>query len=330
MHDVKKIYYSSHTQEFVTAICKIKMAYHNVKTIQRTMSDKYQIHMNDGRVLKGTDAINKISNALNVTRINANNVAIFYSVTNVFTHIETMMVSKYKYDERYKNHLFIIGYNVMNTTISHFRSLYPNRKIVVMQFEQLFKGARWDNKKCLDILKECDEIWDYDQNNIDFLKSEYNLDAKLHLLQYTPELECIPLMNKENYDIDILFYGYMNEYRNNVINTLRSALPNKNIKTCMAWGTELDSYIKRSKIVLNIHYYDTNRQEQARIFYLLCNNKCVISEISTTNYYKDLIIECDSTTLVDTCKSLLESDEWYEKSKTVTNKFKQISKYQEN
>lgn len=62
MHNIQKIYYSSHTREFMETISTIKIAFPNIRTYQRSMTDKYQINMNDGSIVKGNDAINKINN----------------------------------------------------------------------------------------------------------------------------------------------------------------------------------------------------------------------------------------------------------------------------
>lgn len=325
MHNIQKIYYSSHTREFMETISTIKNMFPSIRTYQRSMTDKYQINMNDGSIVKGKDAVNMITNLSYAIHTDEHACAIIYNNNVVFNHIEVLLNSIYKPNPLYNNYLFILGYNVMPDTINSLRKKYPNRIFVAMQFEQLFDGSRWVTKKSINILKECDEIWDYDQNNIDFLYNSYNIKAKLHLLQYVPELECIPLLAKNDHDIDILFYGSMNEHRHNIINKLKEQLPERNIVTVDAWGKELDNYIQRAKIILNIHYYEPNRQEQARMFYLLCNHKCVVSETSTTNYYGDAIVESSEDNILDTCKYLLNNDIWYSHALKSTEKFKNIS-----
>jgi hypothetical protein len=68
----------------------------------------------------------------------------------------------------------------------------------------------------------------------------------------------------------------------------------------MVWLThtlhpQLDEYISRSKIVLNIHHAeDLQQQEQTRIFYLLSNGKEVVSTKSKYNIYGDLISEAET------------------------------------
>lgn len=325
MHNIQKIYYNSHTREFMETISTIKIAFPSIRTYQRSMTDKYQINMNDGSIVKGNDAINIINTLLCTIHTDDHTGAIIYNNNVVFNHIEILLNSLYKNDPLYNNYLFILGYNVMADTINSLRKKYPYRIFVAMQFEQLFDGSRWVNKKSINILKECDEIWDYDQNNIDFLYNSYNIKAKLHLLRYVPELDYISLLPKDKHDIDILFYGSMNEHRHNIINKLKEQLPSRNIVVVDAWGKELDNYIQRSKIILNIHYYEPNRQEQARMFYLLCNNKCIVSETSIINYYSDCIVEASKDDIIDTCESLLNNDRWYSYALKSTELFKKLT-----
>jgi hypothetical protein len=53
---------------------------------------------------------------------------------------------------------------------------------------------------------------------------------------------------------------------------------------------DLDYFIRRSKVILNLHAFEPwNRQEQPRIFYALINGKYVLSEVSQINYFGDYI-----------------------------------------
>jgi len=69
------------------------------------------------------------------------------------------------------------------------------------------------------------------------------------------------------------------------------------------WGDERDNLIYRSKIVLNIHYYETKIFEIIRISHLLANRAFVISEDSNaTSIYADLVggyVECAYAEIVN-------------------------------
>jgi hypothetical protein len=107
-----------------------------------------------------------------------------------------------------------------------------------------------------------------------------------------------------------LFYGSRNARREALLERIKSCRRRIRVQWAHGWGAELDSYIENSKIVVNLHYYDAAIQEQSRIFYLLINGKCVLSETSIRNYYGDLIVEAHSDTLPQTAAYLLQDDRW--------------------
>lgn len=77
-------------------------------------------------------------------------------------------------------------------------------------------------------------------------------------------------------DIDVLFYGSMNDRRRWILDELvktRLTVVCKN-----AFGAERDALIARSKVVLNLHYYDPAVFEIFRVSHLLANKKAVVCE----------------------------------------------------
>ena len=136
-------------------------------------------------------------------------------------------------------------------------------------------------------------------------------------MQFVPELNKLPLLDKDEHDIDILFYGSFNERRNHIIDTVEKALPEANIVvTDSLWDDELDEHIQRAKIVLNLHYFIGSRQEQVRLFYLMSNHKCIISEKSQRNYYQKGIIESTPQNIARACSDILNSGTWYKFAKS--------------
>lgn len=140
-------------------------------------------------------------------------------------------------------------------------------------------------------LKQADEVWDYDEQNIDVLKL-IRLDVKLHVLKPYKDWSVYKPVVK---DIDILFYGSMNEHRARVLNELKKKYKVAIIQT---WdGRVLDSYIMRSKVLLNLHYYyESSMQEQARMIRWIGSPCRIVSEKSHNNYlgveeidYEDLV-----------------------------------------
>ena len=96
-------------------------------------------------------------------------------------------------------------------------------------------------------------------------------------------------------DIDILFYGSINEHRRAVLDALKKKY---NVVILNSWdGNVIDNYIMRSKVLLNIHYYyESSMQEQARMIRWIGAPCRIVSEKSFKNYlnveefdYKDLV-----------------------------------------
>lgn len=209
-------------------------------------------------------------------------------------------------------------------SVEHFRKVgVVNRdKVIVYQLEPLIEGHWHKREKIINNLKGADEVWDYDLDNIEILK-QYGIDAKYRPCLYSESLKRIE--NSPEPDIDILFYGTPSPRRTKFIydSLYGSVIPEKWINTITGcrtvilhhfWGKELDHFISRSKIVVNLSPYDnTSVQQQTRIFYLLTNNKCVISEKSNKNYFGGLIQEFSTPQeMFYTVAELLDGDKWKE------------------
>ena len=183
----------------------------------------------------------------------------------------------------------------------------PAGKIIVYQLEPLVlnqpKSANWwDPIEVIEQLKQADEVWDYDLDNIKILK-EHGIDAKYRPLRYTNSLKRIP--NDVEKDIDILFFGSQSEYRSKFLkdftqgyihsgnDELSQVYLNLNlVHVYNMFDSKLDEFIARSKIILNLNPFSVEgRQQQTRIFYSLINEKCIMSEVSNRNYFGDCIIQ---------------------------------------
>jgi len=105
-------------------------------------------------------------------------------------------------------------------------------------------------------------------------------DVKLHVLKPYKDWSAFKPVAK---DIDILFYGSMNEHRAKILNELKKKYKVAIIQT---WdGRVLDSYIMRSKVLLNLHfYYESSMQEQARMIRWIGSPCRIVSEKSWKNY----------------------------------------------
>ena len=138
------------------------------------------------------------------------------------------------------------------------------------------------------------EVWDYRPDGV----------GKYVPIGYVPELTRIDKADPQ--DIDVLFYGSMNERRAKVVHDLEAA--DLNVVTVIGcYGAERDALIARSKVVLNMHYYTPGVFEAVRVSYLWANRKCVVSEESTDRRgvpYTQLVGQCVDLIMDDTLRTL--------------------------
>jgi hypothetical protein len=247
---------------------------------------------------------------------------IIHELNAYFEHVTHMLLEHFDLPN-YSNVLFSVG-TYTKIPIQEIKYNFPNKKIIVYQLEQLMSGCgnHLLVSQILDNIKYADEIWDYDILNIEYLK-EYNIKVdRLLPLLYTTKLDNISSL--ENPEIDVLFYGWINDRRSRVFLDLQSVLYNQ-LKIVWVYGeSAIDKYIANSKVILNIHAYEPwNRQEQVRMFYPLINGKTNVSETSQINYMAGEIIESDLPTLGESLVEVCNSDKWKIFGKLAKEKFKE-------
>lgn len=209
---------------------------------------------------------------------------------------------------------------------SYFDGLKEHRYIPY-QLEQLDVKEGWYNENIKKLLENAFEVWDYSENNIEFLE-KLGIKAKHLPIGYHEKLENIK--HPDIKDIDVLFYGSVNERRKSILEKLADI----NLKVLFGvYGNERDSYITRSKIILNVHYYSAQILEAVRISYLL-NNKCfIITEESKINPYEDVsLVTVPYDKIAETCAYYLKNPKLidnkainnYEKFKTRHNMVKYL------
>ncbi len=147
--------------------------------------------------------------------------------------------------------------------------------------------------------------WDYSQANIERLAA-LGLPRPTYVpIGYVPELTRITPAPE---DIDVLFYGAPYERRYAVLKDLHD----RGIRVKWlsgVYGASRDAWIARSKIVLNIHYWEAKIFEITRVSYLLANRRAVVSERGADPALeRDLesgVAFADYDGLVDRCVELL-------------------------
>ncbi len=154
------------------------------------------------------------------------------------------------------------------------------------------------------------QVWDYSLQNIDKWKALRCTHPPAHVpLGYAPELTRITPSPVQ--DIDILFYGSRNERRNRVLTGLTNAGANVHAVFGI-YGEQRDQLIARSKVVLNINFYDAKIFEIVRVSYLLANSKAVVTEASVDPGVETgltgAVMSVSYNALVEACLSLLDDE----------------------
>jgi hypothetical protein len=231
-----------------------------------------------------TEIINSISEILNKNGIKT-------EITNVI-------------NEKDKNLYILFGMN------NYFGELPPN--YIVFQFEQTAVNIErpWFNERYINIMRGALEIWDYSLRNIQNLKKYGLKNFKYVPLCYSKSIDRIINVEPE---IDVLFYGSINERREDLYNRFIKEGVSAQFYWNSLWGEELDKKIAKAKIVLNIHFYEEPILETSRLQYLLCNRKFIISERSCDPIldfeYSNYIVFSDIQDIVSMCKLYLLDDE---------------------
>lgn len=125
------------------------------------------------------------------------------------------------------------------------------------------------------------EVWDYSKKNIQKLSEMGLAGPRLRLLPVgtVPELCRIPKAPRQ--DIDVLFYGVVNERRRLALKAIQDrGLNLAAVFGC--YGAARDELIARAKLVVNLHKHEAQVFEVVRVSYLLANRKAVVAEMAPT------------------------------------------------
>ena len=184
-------------------------------------------------------------------------------------------------------------------------ALEPPKNPIFYSLEQLGDDLPWMTMpEFVDLFRRY-PTWDYSQANIEYLAA-MGLPRPTYVpIGYVPELTRIAPAPE---DIDVLFYGALNGRRYAVLKDLHDRglrvkwLPG-------TYGASRDAWIARSKIVLNLHYWEAKIFAIVRVSYLLANRRAVVSERGADpTLERDLesgIAFADYNGLVDRCVELV-------------------------
>jgi GR25 family glycosyltransferase involved in LPS biosynthesis len=185
-----------------------------------------------------------------------------------------------------KNEIFIILFHYLYDNL-------PKNKYIIYQLEQANQSNFIDNN-FIDNIKNSLITFDYSLFNI-YNFNKYNDIFLKNKIYYLPLSVDNITYNEYNDDIefDIIFYGSKNYRRDSILNNIQKKYKIKILHNI--FGEDVINLVKKSKIILNIHYYKNANLEISRINEILIYNKVIISELphmndSNIDFYKNNII----------------------------------------
>ncbi len=182
---------------------------------------------------------------------------------------------------------------------------------IILNTEQLSVTLPEWNQRILQSIECGLEFWDYSDTNIQYIKNiEKFSNANIKKLNIGYQSELRNIVNHD-YEIDVLFYGSLNERREYILNSLKDRGLKVKVFTGI-YGKDRDYWISRSKVVLNLHYYDAQIFEVVRVFHLLTNSIAVVAEVNNSTIieqrFKDGILAAPYEQLVDYTVDLIGNE----------------------
>lgn len=169
-----------------------------------------------------------------------------------------------------------------------FKRLPPADRRVIFQLEQSV-SSRWFTPQYIKSLKDSFGVLEYSMTNIDFLNKAGLSYPQVHYLPIGASVETDDCTNPSAKEYDFIFYGdsLSSGRRREFLAKLREKY---NVKICNdLFGKELYSEILKSRVVINIHYYDGALLEMPRLCECLSLGVPVLSEgTSDQGDYKEL------------------------------------------
>jgi hypothetical protein len=176
---------------------------------------------------------------------------------------------------------------------------------ILYNLEQIAPGSPWLKPEMLALFRR-HPVWDYSARNADALVALGLPRPQVVPIGYVPQLTRIAPAAAE--DIDVLFYGTLNERRARVLEALRARGANV-VHAFGKYAGERDALIARAKLCLNVHHYDAKVFEIVRVSYLLANARAVVSErgadVEDERAFEPGVAFAPYDRLVDRCLALL-------------------------
>ena len=186
------------------------------------------------------------------------------------------------------------------------------RKTLVFNLEQLGSASAIAGPEYLQWLRRW-LVLDYHSRNVDFLRRVNGPGQAVLELPIVPgpALAFRPDLPPEK-SVDVLFFGSANERRTALLHRLEGAGLRVEI-VAGAYADELTPAIRRARLVLHVHYYDTGLFPVARILQPVAAGVPIVCESSVFSAGSDWsasgVLFAPYDGLVDACRQLLAAED---------------------
>ncbi|MGE5638986.1 MAG: hypothetical protein ACM30H_02750 [Clostridia bacterium] len=189
---------------------------------------------------------------------------------------------------------------------------YRGKDLTLFNLEQIYVGSPWLTTSYVDLLRQY-PVWDYSDRNIAELRRLDIQNVAKCGIGYAPELSRI---EPQEEDIDVLFVGIRSDRRAAIVEDLARNGVNVTVASD-CYGEERDALVARSKVILNVHYYDARVFEIVRVSYMLANRKCVVSETGLDPAleapFASGVVFAPFERVVASCLGVLQDSDWRER-----------------
>ena len=179
---------------------------------------------------------------------------------------------------------------------------------IIYNMEQILADSPWMTDQYIHLLRSF-QTWDYSEKNISELHKLGVTNVHFCGLGYSPAMTRITPAEQ---DIDILLYGSLNDRRMIILQDLHDQ--GLTVHALFGvYGKDRDDYIARSKIVLNIHFFESKILEIGRIYDLLANRTFIVSETGSDRAMEeplgDFLVFASYEMLRETCLRYIADDD---------------------
>ena len=157
------------------------------------------------------------------------------------------------------------------------------------------------------------EVWDYSMRNVEVLQKAGVENIKHCKIGYVPEISYFERNKSQERDIDILAYLSPSPRREHIMKQFADNKKLNFVHIQSTYGDDRDEYIKRAKLVINLHNHDNQIFEMVRVTHLIQNKVPVLCERNPDtdfpDYMEGTVFTSTYNRFVDTAYRLLKKPE---------------------